>query len=105
MCGSAWLCMAMNGYECMNVCTYVRMYVHLYTYMEREGGREGGRERERERESQRCIVYDPQKQPYLFVTLNVYAPAKWAVAGVQYLTGRFGAISRRRGEGRLNKKN
>ena len=57
--------------------------------------REGGRERERER----CIVYDPQKQPYLFVTLKVYARAKWAVAGVQYLTGRFGVISRRRGNG------
>jgi len=69
--------------------------------MEREGGREGGREgeRERERERERCIVYDPQKQPYLFVTLKVYARAKWAVAGVQYLTGRFGVISRRRGNG------
>ena len=95
MYGYVWLCMAMYGYECMNVCTYVRMYVQLYSYMERE---EGGRE-EGERERERCIVYDPQKQPYLFVTLKVYARAKWAVAGVQYLTGRFGVISRRRGNG------
>ena len=72
---------------------YVRTYVCMYNCIHIWRGREGGRERER------CIVYDPQKQPYLFVTLKVYARAKWAVAGVQYLTGRFGVISRRRGNG------
>jgi hypothetical protein len=72
---------------------YVRTYVCTIVFIYGEGGREGERERER------CIVYDPQKQPYLFVTLKVYARAKWAVAGVQYLTGRFGVISRRRGNG------
>jgi hypothetical protein len=70
---------------------YVRTYVCTIVFIYGEGGRE--------RERERCIVYDPQKQPYLFVTLKVYARAKWAVAGVQYLTGRFGVISRRRGNG------
>ena len=78
---------------------YVRTYVCMYNCIHIWRGREGGREGERERDVYYMIVYDPQKQPYLFVTLKVYARAKWAVAGVQYLTGRFGVISRRRGNG------